>query len=72
LGETDFYSASVPVTSRINGYEGYSLGKWYDQMKYLAELGFISRPKEAPLWSSGSVLDHRSLPSMFESWRGHI
>ena len=25
-----------------------------------------------PLWSSGSVLDHRSLPPMFESWHGHI
>ena len=26
----------------------------------------------APLWSSGSVLDHRSLPPVFESRRGHI
>ena len=26
----------------------------------------------APSWSSGSVLDHRSLPSVFESRRGHI
>jgi len=25
-----------------------------------------------PLWSNGSVLDHRSLPPMFESWHGHI
>ena len=27
---------------------------------------------EAPPWSSGSVLDHRLLPPVFESWRGHI
>ena len=26
----------------------------------------------APPWSSGSVLDHRSLPPVFESRRGHI
>ena len=26
----------------------------------------------APPWSSGSVLDHRSLRRVFESWRGHI
>jgi len=26
----------------------------------------------APPWSSGSVLDHRSLPPVFESWRRHI
>jgi len=26
----------------------------------------------APPWSSGSVLDHRSLPLVFESQRGHI
>ena len=26
----------------------------------------------APLWSSSSVLDHRSLPPVFESQRGHI
>ena len=26
----------------------------------------------APPWSSGSMLDHRSLPPMFESRRGHI
>jgi len=26
----------------------------------------------APLWSKDSVLDHRSLPSVFESRRGHI
>ena len=26
----------------------------------------------APPWSSGSVLDHRSLPHVFESRRGHI
>ena len=25
-----------------------------------------------PPWFSGSVLDHRSLPPVFESWRGHI
>jgi len=27
---------------------------------------------KAPPWSSGSVLDHRSLPPVFESRRGHI
>ena len=26
----------------------------------------------APPWSSGSVLNHRSLPPVFESRRGHI
>ena len=26
----------------------------------------------APPWSSGSVLDHRSLPPVFRSWRVHI
>ena len=26
----------------------------------------------APPWSRGSVMDHRSLPSVFESRRGHI
>ena len=26
----------------------------------------------APPWSSGSVLDHRSLPRVFEPRRGHI
>ena len=26
----------------------------------------------APPWSSGSVLDHRSLPPVFESRRGHV
>ena len=26
----------------------------------------------APPWSSGSVLDHKSLPPVFESRRGHI
>ena len=26
----------------------------------------------APPWSSSSVLDHRSLRRLFESWRGHI
>ena len=25
-----------------------------------------------PLWSSASMLDHRSLPPEFESWHGHI
>ena len=29
-------------------------------------------PLRAPSWSSGSVLDHRSLPPVFESRRGHI
>ena len=28
--------------------------------------------KWAPPWSGGSVLDHRSLPPVFESWCGHI
>jgi len=28
--------------------------------------------ERATPWSSGSVLDHRSLPSVFESRRGHF
>ena len=36
--------------------------------------GVILRPciPGAPPWSSGSVLDHKSLPPVFESWPGHI
>ena len=33
---------------------------------------FIHRKYRAPPWSSGSVLDHRSLPPVFASRRGHI
>ena len=29
-------------------------------------------PCMAPPWYSGSVLDHRSMPPVFESRRGHI
>ena len=35
-------------------------------------LWFLPRSTRVPRWSSGSVLDHRSLPPMFESWHGHI
>jgi len=32
----------------------------------------LNSEERAPPWSSGSVLDHRSLPPVFESRRGHI
>ena len=33
---------------------------------------YLNGKKSTPTWSSGSVLDHRSLPPVFESRRGHI
>ena len=38
---------------------------------YLGYLHSLSLSHSPPS-SSGSVLDHRSLPPVFESWRGHI
>ena len=37
---------------------------------YLSQCGNAAH--RAPPWSNGSVLDHRSLPPVFESRRGHI
>ena len=36
------------------------------------QLILVQHATGAPPWSSGSVLDHRSLPPVFKSWRGHI
>jgi hypothetical protein len=38
----------------------------------IVNLADSRNPHGAPLWSSGSVLAHRSPPSVFESPRGHI
>ena len=42
----------------------------YHVIKYFGTT--LPESERAPPWSSGSVLDHRSLPPAFESRRGHI
>ena len=46
---------------------------WADTMYLqLSNVFLFYQTLSAPPWSSGSVLDHRSLPPGFESRRGHI
>ena len=59
-----------------------SIDKWEFSRIAVILIAFYSRPYcgrpcsfhlcGAPPWSSGSVLDYRSLPPVFESRRGHI
>ena len=52
-----------PRPSQQAAWEGVTRTSWAGEL-------FIKH--RVPLWSSGSVLDHRSLPSVFETQHGHI
>ena len=49
-----------------------SIWNFVSQTITLRSLDYNSPILTHPPWSSGSVLDHRSLPPMFESRHGHI
>ena len=57
----------------VKRFDGVDVMAAFKQILQISSWEAIfSLPIRAPPWSSGSVLDHRSLPPVFESQRGHI
>ena len=64
-GEPIFINRRIPLIAPDMMFE-------FKIFQFPVGVSLLINAKGAPPWSSGSVLDHRSLPPVFESRRGHI